>query len=249
MTFLIVWGLVGFLAFEFASVQIARVLMFAAIIPALGAAKIFYSSVLPVWIIFSIKKSKNLHFLKHFLLQSKIIHKKILKNENLTLNLNSKSNINEFIEDETVTDETPVKNSYAELMGILITTVTISILMFQSNSENKGFAIALFVIGLLIGLWVFIKYRNQKFVFKLSNNGVWISENELIKWDKIKSNKRNKDFQSDFIKRVNHRSFFTFNYNALNKKNKEYSVEINQLNINDGRLNYLIYVYKNRFKK
>lgn len=251
ITFIIVWGFIGFLAFEFTTVQIGRIVMIASILPALWASKIFYTSVLPFWVIFSIKKTENLHFLKYFLVQSKIINKNILENENKDLikNLTIKSSQEEFIEDQTVDEETIVKQSYAELTGILITTIIISILIYLSNSENKIFAILLFIIGILISLWVFKTFRNQKFAFKLSNNGVWLNENKLVRWEQIKSNKNNKDYQSDFIKRVTRNWFFTFNYIDINKKSIEYSIKINDLNINSGRLNYLIYVYKNRYKK
>jgi hypothetical protein len=249
ITFLIVWGIVGFLAFEFASVQIARILMFAGIIPAFGAAKIFYSSVLPLWIIFSISKTENLHFLKYFLVQSKIVSKKIIENNESIEKIAINSSGVEFADDRTVESETIIKKSNAGLAGILLTTLIISLLLFQSNPENRIFTIVILIIGLLIGLREIVKLKNQTFTFKLSNNGVWLSEAVLIKWDKIKSNKINKDFQSDFIKRVNRHWYFTFNYIDLDKRNKEFSVEINQLNINDGRLNYLIYVYKNRYKK
>lgn len=249
ITFLIVWGLIVFLAFEFASVQIARILMVVGIIPAFAAVKIFYSSVLPLWILFSIRKTKNLNFLKYFLVQSKIVSKKILENNESIGEIAINSNRDEFVDDGTVERETIIKKSNADLAGILLTTLIISILMYQSNPENRIFAIAIFIIGLLIGLREIIKLKNQTFSFKLSNNGVWINETDLIKWDKIKSNKKNDDFQSDFIKRVNRHWYFTFNYIDLDKKNKEFSIKINQLNINDGRLNYLIYVYKNRYEK
>lgn len=249
ITFLIVWGLIGFLAFEFASIQIARILMFAGIIPAFAAAKIFYSSVLPLWILFSIKNTENLHFLKYFLVQSKIVSRKIIENNEAITKIAINTSKDEFADDKMVESETIIKKSNAGLAGILLTTLIFSILMYQSNPENRIFAIVIFIIGVLIGLRETIKLKNQTFTFKLSNNGVWISETDLIKWDNIKSNKKNDDFQSDFIKRVNRHWFFTFNYIGLDKKNKEFSVEINQLNINDGRLNYLIYVYKSRYKK
>lgn len=247
--FLIVWGLIGFLAFEFVSVQIARILMFAGIIPAFAAVKIFYSSVLSLWILFSIKKTQNLHFLRYFLVQSKIVSKKILENNKLIEEIVINSSRNEFDDDRNVESETIVKKSNAGLAGILLTTLMFSILMYQSNPENRIFAIVIFIIGVLIGLREIIKLKNQTFTFKLSNNGVWISETDLIKWDMIKSIKKNDEIQSDFIKRVNRHWYFAFNYFDIEKKIKEYSVEINQLNINDGRLNYLIYVYKNRYKK
>jgi len=121
MTFLIVWGLIGFIAFEFFSVQIAIIIMIAGIFPAFGVFKVLYSSVLPIWIVYSIKKTENLHFLKYFLVQSKIISTKILEDDNneFIRDLAVKSVSNEFTDDITISEEIEVKKSYADFFMIL----------------------------------------------------------------------------------------------------------------------------------
>jgi len=120
-------------------------------------------------------------------------------------------------------------------------------MFYQANSENKTFAYVLFVIGILTGTREFIKLRNQKFIIKLSNNGVWIAENNLVTWNQITKKKPSTEFKSEFIQRTAIRWFFTFDYIDTNKEKHDYKIQINKLNINDGRLNYLIYVYKNRY--
>lgn len=249
MTFLIIWSVIGYMAFELLSVEIARILMIAGIFPALGATMIFYTSVLPVWIAFSIKKTENLHFLKYFLVQSKIISNKILENRNNEFigDLDIKYFGDKFTDDRTIPEETEVKKSYADFFGISFCTFTLPVMFYQSNPENKTFAYILFVIGMLIGIREFIKLQNQKFSFKLSNDGVWISENELVTWSQVKKKKSSTEFKSDFIKRIARRWFFTFDYLDANKQKHEFKIQFNNLGINDGRLNYLIYIYKNRY--
>lgn len=249
LTFIIAWGLLSYTAFEFLSVKIARVVMIIGFFPAFVATRLFYSSVLPIWIVYSIKKTENLHFLKYFLIQSKVINNKILEAEvdeiirYKSLNFNALG----FLDDLTVPNETVIKKSYADFFGILFCTLTLPILFYNSIPENRSFGYVLCVIGIIAGIRELIKLKKQKFSFKLSDEGVWISDSKLVTWSQIKKQKRSEEYKSDYTQRIAIDWYFIFDYTDSNDGIKEYKIKFNQLNINGGRLNYLIYIYRNRY--
>jgi hypothetical protein len=247
LAFLLIWGLVGYWGFGFFSGFISKVVMILGFIPAILAAGLIYNLLLPIWTVWVIKKSENKNLLVFFLLSQKVIYREGRKlkfkrgyirpyqHDELELLSDSK-----FCDDERVKNETQIGKSFADFWGTFIFTSGLSLLMLFSNNQHGGkiVAIAVFIFGIVWSVLIYRKTVSSEYKIKLSEKGIYLSEENLIGWDKIKN---------ENIRREWRNWYFEFEYQDNFNKRVMFSVKINDLDTKESKLNYLIYIYKGRF--
>ncbi|GAA4277990.1 hypothetical protein [Aquimarina mytili] len=143
-------------------------------------------------------------------------------------------------------DETIIKLSRTKLLTENILWSTLMILCLYSVYFNlyglRYLALLLFFL-FLYGVYRNVKKakKEPKIQLRLSNKGLTLKNGSFINWSEIK--------KMEVIVKPNYSSSIQQEYLVVSTNKGKMELYVNELNINSLRLEYLIKIYRKRFKK
>ena len=140
---------------------------------------------------------------------------------------------------ETIITGTKTYN-YSQLFGSCIYLIISTYLFFQSTA-----IVYKIILILICGYLVYVNCLNlkaeskkTKIRLKIDANGIYITSGKIINWSEIE--------KFEIISKPNYSSSSSEDYLILFMKNYKEEIFLNELNISNQKLNYLLKIYKNR---